>query len=110
MYNLVNSKGWKRRVLGLFSLEKRRSRRYLAAVIHYLTGLQKKERDRLFSQAPRERTRGNGHRLQQGKFWLNIRKKFLPQEWCRSGTGTREVMRSLSLEILQTNRTRPWAT
>lgn len=45
MYNLVNSRGWKRRVLVLFSLEKRRSRRYLAAVIHYLTVLQKKETD-----------------------------------------------------------------
>lgn len=33
MHSLINSKGQKRRVLGLFSLERRRSRGYQAAVI-----------------------------------------------------------------------------
>jgi len=61
------------RELGLFSLEKRRLRGDLSEAFQYLMGAYKKD---LLSRACCDRRRDNGFRLKEGRFRLDIRKKF----------------------------------
>ncbi|KAK4825974.1 hypothetical protein QYF61_003543 [Mycteria americana] len=63
------------RELGLFSLEKRTLRQDLIHVNKYLLG-GCKDGARVFSMVPSERTRGNGHKLNNRKFHLTTRKHF----------------------------------
>jgi len=65
----------------------------------HLKGGYKKDGDKLFSKAYSDRTRSNGFRLKEGRFRLDIRKKFFTMRVVRPWPRLpREVVDAPSLE------------
>ena len=65
--------------LGFFGLKKRRFQGDLTEAFQYLKGAYKQEGEQLSTQSNSDKIRGNGFKLKEGKFRLDVWKKFFAQ-------------------------------
>jgi len=92
----------KLRELGLFNLKKGRLRGDLTAAFWYLKGAYRKDREGYFTRACSNRTRRNGFKMKEGRYGLDMQKKFFTvrvlRHWHRLPRGAVAVP---SLEVFK---------
>jgi len=90
------------RELGLFSLEKRRLQGDFIAAFQDLKGAYKQEGSQLFERVDNSRTRGNGLKLKEGRFRLDIRGKSFTRRVVTCWNGLpREAVDAPSREVCE---------
>ena len=90
------------RELVLFSLEKRGLQGDFVAAFQYLKRAYKEEGSQLFERVGNSRTRGNGFKLKEGRFRLDVRGKFFTMRVIRCWNRLpRDVVDAPSLEVFK---------